>query len=140
MAFKWKVKKLPVTIRSGRLKRRFQKSLFAPGFFGLRPLPKLRLSHQLLGFFVLVVLFPLLFLSFSIYSNNQKALKKQVAQFTASTAEAIYNELDMELRWQREEALLTGAYWQMVDDIKFPAARQEKIDTFFKSHPDYVAI
>ncbi|MEZ4573696.1 MAG: hypothetical protein R2857_01995 [Vampirovibrionales bacterium] len=51
----------------------------------LPSLPKLRLSHQMIGFFVLVVLIPLSLLSFSIYDINQKALKKQIAHFTANS-------------------------------------------------------
>ncbi len=105
-----------------------------------RPIPKLRLSHQLLGFFVLVVLIPLLLLSFSIYSINQKALKKQVARFTEHTAEGTYQELRLEMSWEEEYSRLAAQYWQTLLENPSQSARQNQIHQFFRMYKNYEAV
>ncbi len=106
----------------------------------VRPVPKLRLSHQLLGFFVLIVLFPLLVLSFSIYSINQKAVGKQINRFTEHTAEVTYEELASEMTWQEEQAKLAGEYWNVILSMRSHAKREKLIQQFFKTYPDYEAV
>lgn len=135
------------------------------GFSAIRSgrlqLPKLRLSHQLLGFFVLVVLIPLLLLSFSIYSINQKALQKQVRRFTQDTAEATIHELDQDLNWQLSQGQMASQYWL---SMCIPGGLQQAtasilhnswtrcaqgalsynqtqlLNDFFKRYPDYKAV
>jgi len=102
--------------------------------------PKLRLSHQLLGFFTLIILLPLLLLSFSIYTINQRALQKQVAEFTASTAEAVYDEMQLEMHWQGEQAELASQYWAQLLNMHSKANRNKQIDRFFAQYPDYEAV
>ncbi len=105
-----------------------------------RSIPKLRLSHQLLGFFVVVVLFPLLILSLSIYSINQRAVTKQVASFTEHTAEAIYEELTLEMAWQKQQAQLAGELWESIQKNPSEEDRNETIAQFFASYPDFEAV
>lgn len=73
-------------------------------------LPRFRLVHQLLGFFVLVVLIPLLALSYSVYSINQNAVKKQVRHFSQHTALAAYQQLELEMSWQKKQLLQLENY------------------------------
>lgn len=105
-----------------------------------RSIPKLRLSHQLIGFFVIVVFFPLLLLSLSIYSINQKAVKKQVSSFTEHTAEVTYEDLRLEMRWQQEQALLAAHYWKTLLEDTAYSTRQRAITEFFRNFPDYEAV
>ena len=126
---------------------------------GRLQLPKLRLSHQLLGFFVLVVLIPLLLLSFSIYSINQKALQKQVRRFTQDTAEATIHELDQDLNWQLSQGQMASQYWlnmcmpgglhpiangagiwSRCTQGSLSFSQQRLLDDFFKRYPDYKAL
>ncbi len=106
----------------------------------VRPVPKLRLSHQLLGFFVIVVLFPLLLLSLSIYSINQRAVRKQVAHFTEHTAQATYQELKLEMAWQEEQARMSSEYWLAIPKIPSRKVQTQLISQFFNHYPDYEAV
>lgn len=123
----------PMRNQSRRVPRGFYKWI-------ARTLPKLRLSHQLIGFFVLVVLFPLLLLSLSIYSINQKAVKKQVRHFTEHTAAVTYEELRLEMAWQQEQALLAGEYWLSLLELPSESRKQARIEAFFKSYPNYESV
>lgn len=105
-----------------------------------RPLPKLRLSHQLIGFFGLIVLVPLLLLTLSIYSINQKAVKKQVTRFTEHAAQSAYDGLNLEMSWQKEEARLAANYWMTMLTTVGREGQQNFIQQFFTDHPDFVAV
>jgi signal transduction histidine kinase len=105
-----------------------------------KAVPKLRLSHQLLGFFVVVVLFPLLLLSLSIYSINQRAVKKQIAHFTTHTAEATYEELRLEMFWQQEQAKLADEYWSSLIELPTHKQREARIRQFFDQYNDFDAV
>ncbi len=102
--------------------------------------PRLRLTHQLVGFFVLVVLVPLLLISYNIYNTNQKAVKKQVAQFTIHTAEATYQALRLEMAWQENQAQMAAAYWQTLLKSLSDKQRQRMMAAFFKTNPDYESV
>ncbi|MCA9841967.1 MAG: hypothetical protein KC475_07570 [Cyanobacteria bacterium HKST-UBA03] len=106
----------------------------------LPSLPKLRLSHQMIGFFVLVVLIPLSLLSFSIYDINQKALKKQIAHFTANSAEATYRELTLKLDWQMRENELAAFFWNKTNIGPGNRINEAVRDDFFEQYPNTLAV
>jgi signal transduction histidine kinase len=126
---------------ASRNRTRYVEKRFTRWFTRILPkLPKLRLSHQLIGFFVVVVLFPLLLLSFTIYSINQKAVKKQVNHFTEHTAVVTYEELRLEMAWQQEQARLATEYWLTLLDLSVYQLREQRIDAFFETYPDFDAV
>jgi len=71
-------------------------------------LPRFRLYQQIIVYFILVVLIPLLGASFIIYNINQKALKKELNTFTEHTADSIYQDLQMEMNWQKSQFRTLG--------------------------------
>ncbi len=139
----WKSFAHPLSGLTFKVKATRSKPKWLPAFayrWFVRPLPRLRLSHQLLGFFVLVVLVPLLLLTLSIYGINQKAVRKQVNHFTAHTAEITFQELAWEMNWQQDQARLVAEYWKMVFSLPQAQERQARARQFFVDYPEYEAV
>lgn len=100
---------------------------------------RLRLIDQLIGFFALIVLIPLLLLSFVIYDINHTALKKQVRYFTEVTADASYQKFTHEMAWQRKLSEL-GKY-EMQEVLKHPINSHSTLMTaFYNNFPDIYSI
>ena len=66
-------------------------------------MPRLRLYQQIVIIFVLIVLLPLLGVSFVIYNINQEALRREIERFNEHTAKALYKDFGTEMSWQRQE-------------------------------------
>jgi signal transduction histidine kinase len=75
-------------------------------------LPNLQLYQQIIICFIVVVLIPLLGVSFIIYNINQSALKKELRRYTEHTAEALYRDLATEMQWQQRQNQLLAHYLQ----------------------------
>ncbi|MEB3206485.1 MAG: HAMP domain-containing sensor histidine kinase [Vampirovibrionales bacterium] len=65
---------------------------------------RLRLFEQIIVFFVLVLIVPLLGISLLIFNINQNALKKEIRGFTEQAAMGMFQDLVTELHWQRRQA------------------------------------
>src|SRR5688572_11655074 len=71
---------------------------------------RLRLTQQLIITFIIVVLIPLLGVSFIIYSINQTALRKELLKFTEHTVETIYKDFNTEMGWQQQQSRVMAFY------------------------------
>lgn len=79
-------------------------------------MPKLRIYQQILICFGVVVVVPLLGVSFIIHSINQYALKKELARFAEHTAEAMYKDFGTEMSWQKQQSQLMARL--LTDDMR----------------------
>ena len=100
---------------------------------------RLRLIDQLIGFFALIVLIPLLLLSFVIYNINHTALKKQVRYFTEVTADASYQKFAHEMSWQHKISILGKHEMQRVLASP-PNTQMNAMQQFYKSFPDVLSV
>jgi signal transduction histidine kinase len=106
---------------------------------GLRFRLRFRLIDQLIGFFVLIVLIPLLILSFSIYDINQKAVQKQVRHFTEYTIDAAYQALRLEMNWQQTTAQHIARDWE--NSFRQQASTKTRQQRFlFELYPDLISV
>lgn len=104
------------------------------------PLPsaKLRLSQQLIITFALVVLVPLVGVSFIIYSINQTALRKELVKFTEHTAETIYKDFNTEMSWQKEQGRMMSQY--VLETFQTSKKFEKAAEGAFKLSSDYEAV
>ena len=79
-----------------------------PGFKA----PRFKLYQQIIIYFVIAVLLPLMGVSILIYNINQKALKKELVKFTEHTAETLFNDINSMMDWQDEQQRVVSAVIQ----------------------------
>lgn len=100
---------------------------------------RFRLIEQLIGFFVLIVLIPLLVLSVSIYNINQNAVRKQVKHFSEYTVDAAYQQLKLEMTWQIRATENAVREWEEEAFIS-KYYRDQAIKAFLKLDPEIESI
>jgi signal transduction histidine kinase len=83
-------------------------------------LPNLRLYQQIILFFGVLLLVPLLGVSVIIYNINQYALKKELSRFTEHTASALYRDLQTEMSWQQDQVGMIGHFLMDTYQAKQP--------------------
>ncbi|MEB3285882.1 MAG: HAMP domain-containing sensor histidine kinase [Vampirovibrionales bacterium] len=108
---------------------------------------RLRLTQQLIITFIIVVLVPLLGVSFIIYSINQTALRKELLKFTEHTADTIYKDFNTEMGWQQEQSRMMAFY--LLDMLKtekknglsaWPMAMNQAMQGIFRLSSDYEVV
>ncbi|MGE0201294.1 MAG: ATP-binding protein [Candidatus Melainabacteria bacterium] len=100
--------------------------------------PKLKLYQQVIITFVVVVMLPLLGISFTIYSINQKALKKEIALFTEHTTEGIFKDFQTEMTWQSAQSRLMRTY--LLERFDQSSRFQLAADGLFQQDDRYAAV
>lgn len=66
--------------------------------------PSLRLYQQIIVLLVLMALLPLGIATIAIYNVNKRALRKELTGFSQQLAQAVYQDLNTEMSWQRRHA------------------------------------
>ena len=73
-------------------------------------IPRFQLWQQIILYFVLAVLIPMVGITLIIYNISQKALEKELVKFTEHSVQAIYKDMTTEMSWQHKEAVAMKTY------------------------------
>ncbi|MEB3245585.1 MAG: HAMP domain-containing sensor histidine kinase [Vampirovibrionales bacterium] len=66
---------------------------------------RLRLFEQIITFFIVALLIPLIVMSLLFFNFNQRALKKELRGFTEHMASSMFDALQTDLQWHRQQAM-----------------------------------